>query len=106
MINLSLVTLLREVREYILSFEDNFYVFLPVGKAVAAIRHLAKFKCKGVLIISVWARSPWFSWFFPDGFHCAAWVKTFFILNPVFVSGIAVGPVFKGVKQFDTSDNL
>ena len=48
----------------ILSFEDTYYVFPPVDKAIDAVKHLAKFKSKGVLIISVWARSPWFSWFF------------------------------------------
>ena len=85
------------------SFEENSYVFPPVGRAIDAVKHLARFKSKGVLIIPVRPRSPWFSWFFPDGKHCAAWVKTLIILNPVFVSGISVGPVFKGLKQFDTA---
>ena len=39
----------------------------------------------------------------PDGKYCAAWVKTLIFSNPVFVSGIGVGPAFKGVKQFDTA---
>ena len=37
----------------ILSYEDNCYVFPPVGKAIDAVKHLAKFKSKGVLIIPV-----------------------------------------------------
>ena len=74
----------------ILSFEENCYVFPPVGRAIDAVKHLARFKSKGVLIIPVWPRSPWFSWFFPDGRHCAAWVKTLIILNPVFARGIGV----------------
>ena len=86
-----------------LSFEENCFVFPPVGRAIDAVKHIAKFKSKGVLVIPAWPRSPWFSCFFPDGKHCAAWVKTLIILNPVFVSGIGVGQVFKGLKQFDTA---
>ena len=74
-----------------------------MGRAIDVVKHLAKFTSKGVLVIPVWSRSPWFSWFFPDGKHCAAWVKTLIILNPVFVSGIGVGPLFKGLKQVDTA---
>ena len=97
---------LQELQELIfcvqvLSFEDYHYVFPPVGKAIAAIKHLAKFESTGVLIIPIWARSPWFSWFFL--MDDIAWVKTLLIFNPVFASGIGVGQVFKGVKPFDTA---
>ena len=63
---------------------------------------MAKYHCAGVLIIPLWARAPWFTKFFPDGSHCAEWVKTLVLLSPTFVSGPSVGPVFKGVKQFQT----
>jgi hypothetical protein len=64
---------------------------------------LAKYHCAGVLIIPVWARAPWFTKFFPDDFHCAEWVKTIVLFCPTFVSGPPVGPVFKGVKEFQTA---
>ena len=87
----------------ILSLKENYYVFPPVRKAVDAIFHLAKFKCSGILIIPVWPRSWIFSFIFPDGTHCAGWVKTLELISPVFNSGPSVGPVFKGLKDYKTA---
>ena len=87
----------------ILSLKENYYVFPPVRKAVDAIFHLAKFKCSGILIIPVWPRSWIFSFIFPDGTHCAGWVKTLELISPVFISGPRVGPVFKGQKSYLTA---
>ena len=83
--------------------EDFHFVFPPVRKSIDAVNHLAKYNCAGVLIIPIWARAPWFTWFFPDGSHCAEWIKTLLLFSPTFISGPSVGPVFKGVKQFETA---
>ena len=44
-----------------------------------------------------------FSFFFPDGAHCAEWVKTLELICPVFSSGPSVGQVFKGRRDFKTA---
>ena len=87
----------------VLNMEDFNFCFPPGRKCLDAVKHLAKYHCAGVLVIPVWPRAPWFSWFFPDGSHCAEWVKTLLLFSPTFVSGPSVGPVFKGVKQFETA---
>jgi hypothetical protein len=55
------------------------------------------------LVIPVWPRSWFFSYFFPDGVHCAEWVKTLELISPVFRSGPSVGQVFKGCRTFQTA---
>jgi hypothetical protein len=82
--------------------EDFYFCFPSVCKSVDAFWHLAKFH-SAVLIIPVWARDPWFTKLFPDSSHCAEWVKTLVLFTPTFVSGPQVGPVFKGVKHFQTA---
>ena len=85
-----------------LNSSEFFFVFPPVGLAVSAIKHLALFNCKGVLILPVWKKSPWYNFFFPDGHHAVSWIIKMIILNPTFISGIYVGPCFTGVKDYDT----
>ena len=69
-------------------------------RAVDAIKHLAKFKCSGNLIIPVWPRSWIFSYL---GTHCGGWVKTQELISSVFSSGPRVGHVFKGLRDFKTA---
>ena len=38
-----------------------------------------------------------------DGKHCDSWVKKLLVINPIYTSGIGVGPFFKGVKDFATA---
>ena len=85
-----------------LNMVDFFYCFPPVKQSVNALRHFSYFKASGVLVIPVWPRSSFFSWFFPDGNHAALWCLKMLKISPCFVSSWSVGPVFKGKKDFDT----
>jgi hypothetical protein len=51
-------------------------MFPPVKRAVDVIKHLATFKCSGILVIPVWPRSWIFSYIFPNGTRGGGWVKT------------------------------
>ena len=71
-----------------LNSSEYLFVFHPFGLAVSAIKHLSLFNCKGVLILPVWKRSPWYNFFFPDGHHAVSWIVKMIILKPTFISGI------------------
>ena len=82
---------------------DNHWIFPPVGKLSQAVLHLANQKVSGVVLIPVWPRSSFFSFFFPDGMHLASWVTQTKWIRPYFVCGPLVTSKFlRGWKKFDT----
>ena len=50
-----------------LSSEDFFWLFLPVNLLCKTVEHLALFRTSGVLLLSVWPKSSFFSYFFQVG---------------------------------------
>ena len=50
-----------------LSLEDFFWLFLPVNLLCKTVEHLALFRTSGVLLLSVWPKSSFFSYFFQVG---------------------------------------
>ena len=82
---------------------DNHWIFPPMGKLSQAVLHLANQKVSGVVLIPVWPRSSFFSFFFPDGMHLASWVTKAKWIRPYFVCGPLVTSKFlRGWKKFDT----
>ena len=55
-----------------LSSEDFFWLFLPVNLLCKTVEHLALFRTSGVLLLSVWPKSSFFSYFFSklEPSHC------------------------------------
>jgi len=50
-----------------LSSEDFFWLFLPVNLLCKTVEHLALFRTSSVLLLSVWPKSSFFSYFFQVG---------------------------------------
>ena len=50
-----------------LSSEDFFWLFPPVNLLCKTVEHLALFRTSGVLLLSVWPKSSFFSYFFQVG---------------------------------------
>ena len=50
-----------------LSSEDFFWLFLPVNLLCKTVEHLALFRTSGVLLLPVWPKSSFFSYFFSRG---------------------------------------
>ena len=67
--------------------EDNHWVFPPPGKLCEAALHLEEQGVAGVMVVPVWPASSFFSFFWPDGRHCAAWVRDMMLVTPSFVCG-------------------
>ena len=83
---------------------DNHWIFPPLGKLCQAVIHLKSQKVSGVVVVPVWPRSSFFSFFFPDGKHLASWVVSVKWTRPYFVCGPLVTSKFlRGWKSFDTA---
>ena len=81
----------------------NYWIFPPVRDLCRAIWHLKNQECSGVLLLPVWPRSSFFSFFFPDGNHLADWVIDVMWTRPFFICGPQVeSKAFRGRKSFDT----
>ena len=50
-----------------LSSEDFFWLFPPVNLLCKTVEHLALFRTSGVLLLPVWPKSSFFSYFFSRG---------------------------------------
>ena len=86
-----------------LSQNDNHWIFPPIGKLCQAVLHLFEQKVSGVVLVPVWPRASFFSFFFPDGMHLASWVTEVKWIRPYFVCGPLVTSKFlRGWKKFDT----
>ena len=82
---------------------DNHWLFPPIGKLCQTVLHLLRQKVFGVLLVPVWPRSSFFSFFFPDGKHLAEWVTKVKWTRPYFICGPLVTSKFmRGWKSFDT----
>lgn len=83
---------------------DNHWIFPPIGKLCQAVNHLKNQRVTGVVLVPVWPRSSFFSFFFPDGKHLASWVVAVKWTRPYFVCGPLVTSKFmRGWKSFDTA---
>ena len=67
--------------------EDNHWLFPPPGKLCEAALHLEEQGVAGVMVVPVWPASSFFSFFFPDGRHCADWVRDMMMVRPIYVCG-------------------
>ena len=66
---------------------DNHWVFPPPGKLCEAALHLEEQGVAGVMVVPVWPSSSFFSFFWPDGRHCAGWVVDMMLVRPAYVCG-------------------
>ena len=86
-----------------LNFFDNHWLFPPIGLLCQMVLHLKNEKVSGVVVLPVWPRSSFFSFFFPDGMHLAFWVTEVLWTRPYFICGPLVTSRFmRGRKSFDT----
>ena len=82
---------------------ENHWIFPPVGKLCQVVWQLADQKVSGVILLPVWPKSSFFSFFFPDGVHLAAWVAKVLWVHPWFVCGpLVVSKGLRGRKKFDS----
>ena len=80
-----------------------YWLFPPVRHLCETVWKLRNENCVGVLLVPVWPRSSFFSFFFPDGIHLADWVVDVMWTRPYFVCGEQVtNRAFKGKKMFDS----
>ena len=90
---------LQELRE-----EDNHWVFPPPGKLCEATLHLREQGVAAVMVVPVWPASSFYSFFWPDGRHCAEFVEDMMIVQPHFVCGPLVrSKSFRGRRSFYTA---
>ena len=84
--------------------EEGHWLFPPIGRLCQSVMHLAFWKAWGVLVLPVWPRSSFFSFFFPDGKHLAMWATGVLWTRPYFVCGPLVeSSCLRGWKSFDTA---
>ena len=84
--------------------EDNHWLFPPVGVLCQTVCHLANQRVSGVVLVPVWPRSSFFSFFFPDGKHLAVWVSEVMWTRPYFVCGpLVTSRSFRGRRRFDSA---
>ena len=84
--------------------DEGHWLFPPIGRLCQAVMHLSYWKAWGVLVVPVWPRSSFFSFFFPDGKHLASWATGVIWTRPYFVCGPLVeSSCLRGWKKFDTA---
>ena len=78
----------------------SHYCFPPVSCIVAAILHLARFGCTGLLVLPEWRSCSYWTNVLPDGKHLPVWVRGFlrfkpsgFILDPAINSNTFRSPI-------------
>ena len=75
-----------------------YWKALPVSHAFILLEGM------GVVVVPVWPRSSFFSFFFPDGKHLARWATGVIWTRPYFVCGPLVeSSCLRGWKKFDTA---
>ena len=85
-----------------LSSEDFFWLFPPVNLLCKTVEHLALFRASGVLLLPVWPKSSFFSYFFPEGRHLPEWVSAVVPVKPTFVAGpLVTSKFFRSVGSWD-----
>ena len=87
-----------------LSRGDNHWVFPPPGRLCEAALHLEEQGVAGVMVVPVWPSSSFYSFFWPDGRHCARWVTDMMLVTPMYMCGPHVkSGAFRARKSFDTA---
>ena len=82
---------------------EFYWLFPPISMVCQAIEHLAIHKARGVVLVPVWPRSSFFSYFFPDGMHVARWAVKCLWVRPYFITGSYVQSTgLRGRKKFST----
>ena len=85
-----------------LSSEDFFWLFPTVNLLCKAVEHLVLFRTSGVLLLPVWPKSSFFSYFFPEGRHLPEWVSAVVPVKPTFVAGpLVTSKFFRSVGSWD-----
>ena len=66
------------------------------------VEPLALFRASGVLLLPVWPKSSFFSYFFPEGRHLPEWVSAVVPVKPTFVAGpLVTSKFFRRVGSWD-----
>ena len=87
-----------------LEVEDFHWVFPPPSKLCEAVWHLRVQGVEAAVVVPIWATSSFFTCFWPDGRHCAKWVRDMLVVQPHFVCGPLVrSSAFKGRRSFLTA---
>ena len=82
---------------------ELYWLFPPISLLCQAVQHLAVHKAKGVILVPVWPRSSFFTFFFPDGMHLPEWVVECLWVKPYFITGPYVtSNGLRGRKKFST----
>ena len=66
---------------------DFYCVYCPFQFLCKAVCLLASYSACGVVLLPVWPRSSFFSFFFPEGKHLPGWVTAVLRVEPTFVAG-------------------
>ena len=83
---------------------DNHWVFPPPSKLCEATLHLQEQGVSAVMVVPVWPASSFYSFFWPDGRHGAAWMQDIMLVQPHFVCGPLVrSKAFRGRRSFTTA---
>ena len=86
-----------------LKVTELYWLFPPISVLCQAVQHLAVHKAKGVILVPVWPRSSFFTFFFPDGMHLPEWVVGYLWVKPYFITGPYVtSNGLRGRKKFST----
>ena len=86
-----------------LKMSEFYWLFPPISMLCQAVEHLAVHKAKGVILVPVWPRSSFFTFFFPDGMHLASWVVRCLWVRPYYITGPYVkSNGLRGRKKFST----
>ena len=72
-----------------LNDQSIYYCFPPPSLFTAAVLHLQKFGCYGLLLVPIWRSASFWTNVAPDGCHLPFWAKKFLIFKP---SGFVVDP--------------
>ena len=87
----------------VLEPSELYWLFPPVSLLCQTIEHLALYKAKGVVLVPVWPKSSFFTYFFPDGKHLARWAEKCLWVKPYFVAGpMVTSRGLKGRKKFQS----
>ena len=83
---------------------DSHWLFPPPSRLCEATLHLQEQGVAGVMVVPVWPASSFYSFFWPDGVHGAAWVQDMMLVQPHFVCGPLVrSKSFRGRRSFYTA---
>jgi hypothetical protein len=81
--------------------EDNHWLFPLPGMLCQAVWHLQEQQVSGVILVPIWPKSSFYSFFWPDGRHPAYWVEAMLVVKPFFICGpLVTGRGLRGRRPF------